>query len=103
KLFGGVMDLRKEQMRVFVPGEDRNRDDDEIIKGFANPVYAQRFGDAYAHAAHDIELVQVAAPSFDEAEFLAGRQTPMFFGSARRSPATSSAFRTTGCCSSATR
>jgi len=82
KRFGGVMDLRKEQMRVFVPGEDRNRADDEIIDGLANPVYAERFGDAYAHAAHDVELVQVAAPAFDEAEFLAGRQTPMFFGSA---------------------
>jgi peptide chain release factor 3 len=82
KLFGGVMDLRKEQMRVFMPGEDRNRADDEIIEGLANPIYAERFGDAYEHAKHDIELVREAAPSFDEADFLGGRQTPMFFGSA---------------------
>jgi peptide chain release factor 3 len=82
KQFGGVMDLRKEQMRVFSPGEDRNRDDDEIIDGITNPIYAQRFEGAYEHAKHDIELVREAAPPFDEAEFLAGRQTPMFFGSA---------------------
>ncbi|MBS0444870.1 MAG: peptide chain release factor 3 [Proteobacteria bacterium] len=82
KVFGGVMDLRKEQMRVFSPGEDRNRDDDEIIEGLTNPVYAERFGAAYEHAKHDIELVREAAPAFDEAEFLAGHQTPMFFGSA---------------------
>ena len=82
KQFGGVMDLRKEQMRVFSPGEDRNRDDDEIIDGLANPIYAQRFDGAWDHAKHDIELVREAAPAFDETEFLAGRQTPMFFGSA---------------------
>ncbi len=82
KFFGGVLDLRKEQMRVFTPGEDRNRDDDEIIEGLANPVLAERFGDAYAHAHGEVELVQHAAPPFDEEQFLAGHQTPMFFGSA---------------------
>ncbi len=82
KFFGGVLDLRKEQMRVFTPGEDRNRDDDEIIEGLANPVLAERFGDVYQHAHGEVELVQHAAPSFDEAQFLAGHQTPMFFGSA---------------------
>ena len=82
KSFGGVMDLRKEQMRVFSPGEDRNRDDDEIIEGIENPIYATRFEGAYEHAKHDIELVREAAPPFDESEFLAGHQTPMFFGSA---------------------
>jgi peptide chain release factor 3 len=82
KLFGGVLDLRRQQMRVFTPGEDRNRDDDDIIDGLANPVLGTRFGAAFEQAAGEIELVQGAAPPFDEAEFLAGRQTPMFFGSA---------------------
>jgi peptide chain release factor 3 len=82
KVFGGVMDLRREQMRVFAPGEDRAGGTDEIIDGLTNPIYAERFGAAYEHARHDIELVREAAPPFDEAEFLAGHQTPMFFGSA---------------------
>ena len=82
KFFGGVMDLRKRQMRVFSPGQDRDRDNDEIIDGLDNPVLAQRFGAAYTQAAGEVELVQEAAPPYDEAEFLAGRQTPMFFGSA---------------------
>ena len=82
KVFHGVMDLKREQMRVFVPGEDRNRDDDEILQGLANPAYAERFGAQYEHAKHDIELVCEAAPAFDEDAFLAGHQTPMFFGSA---------------------
>ena len=82
KFFGGVMDLRKGQMRVFKPGEDRAGAGDEIVEGLANPLLAERFGAAYEQAGGEIELVQEAAPAFDEAEFLAGRQTPMFFGSA---------------------
>ncbi len=82
KFFGGVLDLRKDQMRVFRPGEDRVAGDEEVIDGLANPALAQRFGAAYEQSAGEIELVREAAPAFDEAEFLAGRQTPMFFGSA---------------------
>ena len=86
KMFHGVMDLREARMRVFSPGEDRvnasDSADDEILRGFDNPAYAQRFGLQYAQAQGEIELVREAAPPFDEAEFLAGRQTPMFFGSA---------------------
>ncbi len=86
KMFHGVMDLREARMRVFSPGEDRVNAapsaGDEILTGFDNPAYAQRFGLQYAQARGEIELVRDAAPAFDEAEFLAGRQTPMFFGSA---------------------
>ena len=82
KFFGGVLDLRKDQMRVFRPGEDRVAGDEEVIEGLANPTLAERFGAAYEQSAGEIELVREAAPAFDETEFLAGRQTPMFFGSA---------------------
>jgi len=82
KQFHGVMDLREERMRVFTPGEDRHHDADEMLVGLDNPAYAERFGAEWTHAQHDIELVQGAAPAFDEAQFLAGHQTPMFFGSA---------------------
>ncbi|MBT9598260.1 MAG: peptide chain release factor 3 [Vitreoscilla sp.] len=82
KHFHGVMDLREEQMRVFSPGEDRVGADDEILPGLDNPAYAARFGMQYEQAQGEIELVREAAPAFDLADFLAGHQTPMFFGSA---------------------
>jgi peptide chain release factor 3 len=82
KRFHGVMDLREERMRVFAPGEDRRGGDDEMLEGLDHPEYEERFGAEWAHAKHDIELVQGAAPPYDEAAFLAGAQTPMFFGSA---------------------
>ncbi|MGY4831420.1 peptide chain release factor 3 [Sphaerotilaceae bacterium SBD11-9] len=82
KQFHGVMDLREKQMRVFSPGEDRNHNDDEILAGLDNPAYAERFGMQFEQAQGEIELVQEAAPQFDKEAFLAGHQTPMFFGSA---------------------
>jgi peptide chain release factor 3 len=82
KAFHGVMDLREEQMRVFSPGEDRDRRSDEILAGLDNPAYAQRFGMQFEQAQGEIALLSDAAPLFDREAFLAGRQTPMFFGSA---------------------
>jgi peptide chain release factor 3 len=82
KVFRGVMDLREQQMRVFSPGEDRRGADDEIIKNYGNPVYAERFGPEFTQARHDIDLLNGAAPEFNKEAFLQGRQTPMFFGSA---------------------
>jgi len=79
-----VMDLREEQMRVFIAGADRGGSGvgDEILSGLKNPAYAERFGMQYAQAGSEIELLTDAAPPFDEAAFRAGKQTPMFFGSA---------------------
>ena len=82
KAFGGVMDLREKQMRVFSAGEDRDRHNDEILSGLDNPAYAQRFGMQWTQAQSEIALLTDAAPPFDRSAFLSGKQTPMFFGSA---------------------
>ena len=82
KAFHGVMDLRAKQMRVFSPGEDRDHRNDEILAGLDNPAYAQRFGMQYEQAQGEIELLTDAAPVFEPHAFLAGHQSPMFFGSA---------------------
>jgi peptide chain release factor 3 len=86
KAFHGVMDLREQQMRVFSGGEDRMNgkggNDDEILIGLDNPAYAERFGMQYQQAHDEISLLAAAAPPFDRDAFLAGKQTPMFFGSA---------------------
>ncbi|MES2991803.1 MAG: peptide chain release factor 3 [Pseudomonadota bacterium] len=78
KAFHGVMDLREKRMRVF-GGEEGGA---EFLDGLDNPVYPERFGMQYAQSKDEIELLTDAAPPFDKAAFLAGRQTPMFFGSA---------------------
>ncbi|MDP1687088.1 peptide chain release factor 3 [Hydrogenophaga sp.] len=82
KTFRGVFDRRTDQMRVFAAGEDRRGGDEDVLVGLNNPESVKRFGSEFEQARDELELVAGASPAFDEAEFLAGRQTPMLFGSA---------------------
>src|SRR5471030_3262824 len=82
KRFGGVFDMRADQMRVFKAGEDRRSDDEEIVSGIGNPENERRFGDEFVHARGEIELLEGASHEFHREEFLEGKQTPVFFGSA---------------------
>ena len=80
--FRGVYDLRRDAMRVFQAGDDRRSDDDEILHGIDNPLIAARYPDELVQAKKEIELLRDACPVFDREEFLAGKQSPLFFGSA---------------------
>ncbi|NBO82294.1 MAG: GTP-binding protein, partial [Betaproteobacteria bacterium] len=80
KRFGGIFDLRSQRMRVFQAGEDRRRDDDELIHDVQ--ALRQRFGAAFDQAESEIELVQTAAEPFSKELFVQSKQTPVFFGSA---------------------
>ena len=82
KTFHGVYDLAEDRVRVFRPGVDRVQEGDEIIHGLDNPELRERFGAELERARHDIELVRAAMPEFSRDAFLAGEQTPVFFGSA---------------------
>jgi peptide chain release factor 3 len=82
KQFGGVFDIRGNQMRVFKPGEDRRQDDEEIISGLDNPENERRFDGTFTHARGEIELLAGASHEFHRDDFLQGKQTPVFFGSA---------------------
>ncbi len=80
KAFHGVMDLREKRMRLFGGSEANNGE--EFLDGLDNPAYPSRFGMQYEQSRSEIDLLTDAAPPFDRTAFLAGRQTPMFFGSA---------------------
>lgn len=82
KRFHGIYNVRTDSMRVFKPGADRRSDEDEVITGASADELTKRFGAEYETAEQEIELVKEASPEFDQTEFLAGKQTPMFFGSA---------------------
>jgi peptide chain release factor 3 len=82
KLFHGVYDRREQRMRVFSPGEDKAGGDDEILAGLDNEEARKRFGAEFAQAQDELELLEGASPEFNREEFLAGKQTPMLFGSA---------------------
>jgi peptide chain release factor 3 len=80
--FKGVFDIRHDCMRLFKPGAEHPADKTESIAGLSNPENLLRFGDDFAKAKDEIELVVGASPEFDRELFLAGQQTPVFFGSA---------------------
>ncbi len=82
KRFGGVYNRRSQTMRVFEAGEDRRGGAEEVLSGGDNPACHERFGAAYAEALGELALIDEATPTFDVQAFLAGQQTPMFFGSA---------------------
>jgi len=82
KRFRGVFDLRQDRLVRFTPGEERVRDDSELIEGLGNPRLDELFPDEMAALRHDVELLRNASSPFDLESFLEGRQSPVFFGSA---------------------
>jgi len=82
KTFHGVYDLAGDRIRVFRAGDDRLGQADEVISGLDHPSLRERFATEFERARHDIDLIRTATPAFSREEFLAGRQTPVFFGSA---------------------
>src|ERR1022692_1628485 len=81
KRFQGVFDLRQDRLLRFTPGEERVRDDSELIEGLGNPRLDELFPDETAALRHDVELIRNASSPFDLQSFLAGQQSPVFFGS----------------------
>lgn len=82
KQFHGVFDLQHHCMRVFRPGADRLENEGEIIHDLNDELLTERFGERFIEAHQEIDLIRGAVPEFDRAAFLAGEQTPVFFGSA---------------------
>jgi len=83
KAFRGVFDLLQDRLVRFTPGEERRTasEDSESIEGIANPRLTTLFPQEMAAVRHDIDLIRSASSPFDLDEFLAGQQTPVFFGS----------------------
>jgi peptide chain release factor 3 len=82
KRFRGVFDLRNDRLMRFTPGEERVSVDTELIEGIDNRRLDALFPDETAALRNDVDLIRSASPPFDLDRFLAGQQTPVFFGSA---------------------
>jgi peptide chain release factor 3 len=81
KNFGGIMDLKVNSMKVFESGSERRPQDFETMPLDQPQALLARFGQEYTTALEAMELARGASPSFDREAFLAGHQTPVFFGS----------------------
>lgn len=79
----GIYHLLHDEIHIFAPGKNFSRQDSTIFQGLAAPGLVERIGtEALAELRDELELVQGASHPFDAAAYLAGRLTPVFFGSA---------------------
>ena len=81
KTFGGIINLRTQSMTVFQAGSEKRPQDFEVIPLSDADKLRARFGDAFDHALESMELAVGASAEWDHEAFLAGKLTPVFFGS----------------------
>ena len=82
KNFKGVYNLLTDTTILYQSGQGHTIQDVREIKGLDNPELDSAIG-AYAEELREtLELVQGASHEFDKDEFLAGKLTPCFFGTA---------------------
>nr|MBP8136401.1 peptide chain release factor 3 [Rhodoferax sp.] len=81
KTFGGIINLRTRGMTVFESGSERRPQDFETIPITNTEELTKRFKFEIDAAFESMELATGASPEWDHAAFLAGKQTPVFFGS----------------------
>lgn len=80
--FKGVYHLYEDQVRLFTKTDGLKVSDNEIIEGLDNPKLDEILGAQAQELRDEVELVRGASHEFDLDEFLAGRLTPVYFGSA---------------------
>lgn len=82
KSFAGVIDIAKSKMRLFKAGEDRVSDSSDTLIDIHDPALQERLGSDLKEALAEVDLIRNAMPEFNLEAFLAGKQSPVFFGSA---------------------
>ncbi|MBP1729054.1 MAG: bacterial peptide chain release factor 3 (bRF-3) [Deltaproteobacteria bacterium] len=82
KRFRGTYHLYTKEVTFFDPAADRGTGEIITVKGLDDPRLDELLGSQVVELRHDIELLEGAAHPFDKAAYLAGTQTPVFFGSA---------------------
>jgi len=81
KRFGGIINLRNQTMTVFESGSERRPQDFEAIPLTEVDTLHARFGSEFDAAMDSMELAVGASPEWNHEAFLAGKLTPVFFGS----------------------
>ncbi len=82
KRFQGVYHLLKDEVMRFTPGQEKAAQEVEVLRGTEIDGLAQTCPIEMKRMRDETELVAGAGATFDLDAFLAGIQTPVFFGSA---------------------
>ena len=76
----GLYHFARDEFRIYARGEKQRHGN--TIKGLHNPEAAPYLARVHGSPVDEIELVRGASPQFDATAYLAGSQTPVFFGTA---------------------
>jgi len=82
KSFKGVYNLITDEVHLYTPGMGERTQAGTVIKGLDNPELKDKLGYLLDEFKSELELVHGASHSFDRNQYLSGKQTPVFFGSA---------------------
>ncbi len=82
KEFKGVYNLYTDTIHCYTPGQGSVLPDDERIEGLESDAAKALLGEEYDDFCEEIELVRGASHEFDLEAFLAGKLSPVFFGTA---------------------
>lgn len=82
KEFKGVYNFYTDVIHCFTPGQGAILPDDKRIQGLDSTEARALLGDEYDDFVDEVELVRGASYEFDREAFLAGKLSPVFFGTA---------------------
>ncbi|VEG89904.1 peptide chain release factor 3 [Legionella spiritensis] len=82
KRFKGIYHLYQDVIYLYQPGKNAQKQDAMQIKGLDNPQLDELLGSGAQELRDEIELVKGASHEFDLNDYLAGKTTPVYFGSA---------------------
>jgi peptide chain release factor 3 len=82
KRFRGTYHLHTKELTFFDPEADNGTGDILTVSGLDDPRLDELLGSQVEELRRDVELLEGAAHPFDQEAYLAGQQTPVFFGSA---------------------
>ena len=82
KRFKGVYHLAEHALYLFKPSDKGEHGEPIPVTGIDDPRVDELLGDQADDLREDVELLEGAGLEFDQAAFLAGKQTPLLFGSA---------------------
>lgn len=80
--FKGVYHLYEDVVYLYEPGKNSIQQEGTKIIGLNNPALDDLLGDLAAELRNNVDLVKGASHEFEKEEFLKGKLTPVFFGSA---------------------
>ncbi len=82
KTFQGIYNLLEDKIILYKPGKGDKILQTEVISGIDSKEAEEALPDYINQLRDEVMLLQAASHSFDVEKYLAGKQTPVFFGSA---------------------